>query len=535
MRVVTPEEMALLDEQMQKEFLIPEEILIERAGMAVFRAVVERVSSRGNSGLADREITAIAGGGHNGADSLVALRHLCARGFRGAAVLMESDTARQSEAVRREVARLLAMGIPILGPDDKGVRHRLTHAGVLLDGLLGTGFHGEVREPHRRMIDAINRAGEAGGHVVAVDLPSGVDGLTGAVASSAVRADMTVTFGAPKWGILVDPGTRYAGAIHVSPIGMPGSLLAGGSRFCLTPSEAMALLPRRHPAMHKGQAGHVLILGGSPGTTGASFLSARGALRMGSGLVTILWETSAAPLSSTLPEAMGRFYDGTTREKAVETVLAGIRETEALAVGPGLLPTEVNRAIVEALLSEYSGPLVADAGIFSLFAENPEGLGRMRKGPMILTPHPGELARLMGVPTAEILRDPSRWAGETARKTSSVVLLKGARTVISDLSGTLCVNLTGRPVMAGPGMGDVLSGMIASLLGQSMAPFEAACLGATLHGALGNRLDGTGSRGHLASGLADGIPGLLSDWERLPDPLASRAEDPFLLWPTEAS
>jgi NAD(P)H-hydrate epimerase len=532
LKVVIPEEMRELDFRAMSEFQISEEILMERAGISVARAGLgllgkDRPRQEGKNPLS------VSGGGHNGADSLVALRDLVSRGMNGTAILMETDPARQSEAVHRELARLRALSVPILSCEDKGARHRIMHAGLIMDGLLGTGFRGELSDRHARVIAEINRAGDAGVPVVSVDIPSGVDGLTGHVPTIAVKARMTVTFGAPKWGLLVDPGTRYAGSVWVSPIGFPRQLLAGGNRFCLTPVEAVGRLSKRFPAMHKGRAGHVLILGGSPGKTGAVLLSARGALRMGAGLVTVLWSERFLGQAAGLPEVMGTYYSPSDADSARQSLLSAISGKTAVACGPGLEEDDVSRTVLESLIREYPGPLVADAGVFSFFADKADELARLRCGPLILTPHPGELARLMGTSIESVLKDPTLAAQEASLRTSAIVLLKGARTIVADPGGSLYVNMTGTPLMAGPGMGDVLTGMLVSLIGQGQDPFEAACLAAYLHGAVGNRRSDKGpSRGFLASELADGIPELLALWEHDFHPLLSTSDDPVYLWPT---
>lgn len=535
MRIVTPEEMRELDFRAMSEYQISEEVLIERAGMSVARAGLALLG-KDSSRQEGKKLLSVSGGGHNGADSLVALRDLVSRGMSGAAILMETDPARQSEAVQRELARLRALSVPILSCEDKGARHRIMHAGLIMDGLLGTGFRGDLSNRHAQMIAEINRAGDAGIPVISVDIPSGVDGLTGHVPTVAVKARVTVTFGAPKWGLLVDPGARYAGSVWISPIGFPPQLLAGGNRLCLTPVEAVGRLSKRFPAMHKGQAGHVLILGGSPGKTGAVLLAARGALRMGAGLVTVLWSDQFQGQAAGLPEVMGSYFSTSDAALARQSLLSAVSGKTAVACGPGLELDTVSRTVLESLIREYPGPLVADAGVFSFFAGKADELARLRGGPLILTPHPGELARLMGIGIESVLKDPTRSAQEASLRTSAIVLLKGARTIVAEPGGSLYVNMTGTSLMAGPGMGDVLTGMLVSLIGQGQDLFEAACLAAYLHGAVGNRTSNKGpSRGFLASELADGIPELLASWEQDLHPHLPTSDDPVYLWPTGVS
>ena len=533
MRVMMPEEMRETDGRAVREFGISEEILMERAGMAVSEVCRKLLGKRaGRSGR--RPVLAVAGGGHNGADSLVALRDLTSLGYPGEALVIEEDVSRHSAALRREIERLRIQGVPVRFPGEGGGRHRISHAGLIVDGILGTGFRGELSESLVPSVEAINQAASQGVPVVSVDIPSGVDGRTGKVGLTAVRASATVTFGAPKWGLLVDPGTRYAGEILLSRIGFPPALVEGGMSSCLTVREAVALLPPRLPEIHKGQAGHVLIAGGSPGKAGAVMLSARGSLRMGAGLVTVLWDRRLAFYASPLPEVMGRYFDPSS--PGVDEIRRALEGIDAVGCGPGLPDDAGGQLLLETLLSNFPGPVAADAGTFSLFAGHPERVGELRAGrPLVLTPHPGELARFLGVEIRTVLENPLDMAREGARKAGGVLLLKGARTIVVDSGARSYVNVTGDRVMAGAGMGDVLTGMIATLLGQGVEPFQAACLSSFLHGAAGERLGQTASRGRLASELADVLPALLSDWET--DILQDGTKEGSLetLWPVAFS
>ncbi len=512
MRVMTPEEMRETDGRAVRDFRISEEILMERAGMAVSE-VCRKIIGKSSLRPGRRPVLAVAGGGHNGADSLVCLRDRVALGFSGEALVTEEDPGRRSAALLREIERLQGLGVSVIFPGEGSLRHRLSHAGLIVDGILGTGFRGELPESLVRLVELMNQAASSGVPVVSVDIPSGVDGRTGAVGRTAVQATATVTFGAPKWGLLVDPGTRFAGTIFLSRIGIPPALLEGGTASCLTVREAVALLPRRFPQIHKGQAGHVLIAGGSPGKAGAVLLSARGSLRMGAGLATVLWDRRLSDYASSLPEVMGRFFDPSTPSSGdIRQAFEGI---DAIGCGPGLPDDAGGQMLLETVLADFPGPVAADAGTFSILAGHPEEVAKLRKGkPLVMTPHPGELARFLGVETQRVLENPLELAREGARKAGGVVLLKGARTIVVDPAGHQYVNVTGDPVMAGAGMGDVLTGMIAALLAQKVEPFQAACLACFLHGAAGERLGQGASRGCLASELADTLPALISDLER---------------------
>ncbi|MGC8528608.1 MAG: NAD(P)H-hydrate dehydratase [Leptospirillia bacterium] len=528
MRIVTPEEMRELDGRATREFSLPEEILMERAGMAVAASCREIL---GPPEKISRKIVAVVGGGHNGGDALVALRDLAARGYPAAVVRMGSGKA-PSEAISRELDRLSRMGVGPSQVGDSSSRHRISHAALLIDGLFGTGFRGgDLSREARELIVTMNRAAGSGIPIVCVDIPSGVNGTTGAVSDVAVRGKRTVTFGAPKWGLLCDPGTRYAGHIYLSPIGFPQNLLAGGKLSCLLPHEAWDLVPVRSPSVHKGEAGHVLIAGGSPGKSGSILLAARGALRSGAGLVTVLWDRSFGEAAASQAEIMSLPVDLATLSSQ-EIIRATVR-MDAVACGPGVDEAFGGRLLVESLFSEYTGPLVGDAGVFDLFAGQPEKIASLRPGPLVLTPHPGEMGRLLGRETAHVVANPLDSVREAAERTGAVILLKGARTHVAHPDGRVSLNLTGNPVMAGAGMGDVLTGVIATFLAQGLSPFDAARLGAFLHGQAGELLGVTSTRGRLASELADLFPVLLSPGAGTVHhpPGLNQSQDPALFWP----
>ncbi len=467
---------------------LSEELLMERAGMGVARGVL-RVAPDVS------RVVAVAGKGNNGGDALVALRELHSLGVPVSAVLTspEEDCG---PSVLRECRRLKSMGIEVDLVLSSRAWHRIGHAEVLIDGILGTGFRGGLSPD---LLGVVSRINQAKKKVVAVDIPSGVDGRTANVDAEAIRAVLTVTFGLPKWGLLADPGHRYAGMIVVSDIGIPATFLRSGRGMVLTGEEASGWLPERGPFIHKGNAGHVAVWGGSAGKRGAPELSALGALRSGSGLATVIYDGNLQEILPRNPEIM------------VETTPFPFGDlldrVDVLAIGPGMDPESLEISSVKHLLDGFHGPVVADAGIFGLFRGNADGIVRSNGKPLILTPHPGELARFLDRPVQEILSRAREIAVDTARQANAVVLLKGWRTIIAGPDGEIAVNLTGAPNMATAGMGDLLTGIIASFLGQGLSPFRATVLGAYVHGQAGQLAWKNGKTcGLLAHELAERLP-----------------------------
>ncbi|MHB8422647.1 MAG: NAD(P)H-hydrate dehydratase [Leptospirales bacterium] len=488
MKVVTPEEMIQMERQTMSDLSFSEELLMERAGMSVARTVVSLFPSVS-------KVVALAGKGNNGGDALVAIRDLHSRGIAVSAVLISPENE-CGPSVLREISRLKFLGVDVDSVVSARSWHRISHADLLIDGILGTGFHGSLSPD---LLEHVGRVNQSGKKVVAVDIPSGVDGLSAGVSPEAIKATLTVTFALPKWGILADPGHRYTGKIVVSDIGIPPALLKSGSAMVLTPKEAAGWLPEREPFIHKGVAGHVAVWGGGEGKRGAAELAALGALRSGSGLATVLFLENEREIVPRNPEIM------VDLSKFPFSDLLG--KVDVLAVGPGLEAGRLPISSVKFLLDEFHGPIVADAGVFDLFKGDIGQIVRSNSKPLVLTPHPGELSRFLDRSVPEILSRAKELALETAFRTKAVVLLKGWRTIIAGPSGELAVNLTGAPNMATAGMGDLLTGIISSLMGQGLSPFRAAVLGAHLHGVAGELAWKSGkTRGLLAHELSEWLP-----------------------------
>lgn len=484
---------------------VPSLVLMENAGRGA-TDVLERSLLAGRA--AGARAVVVCGTGNNGGDGFVVARHLAVRD--GAAqVFVVGDVERLTDDARAhlEAWRGLRGDVHELGSGaDVTQLERAMHDGdVVVDALFGTGLDRAISGHPARVVKAMNAARRPR---FALDLPSGLDADSGAVLGVAVDARVTATFAHHKLGLLTPGGARLAGDVHVVDIGVPGSLVAhvGASAQLLSPEDVRGWLPPREPAVHKASAGHVAVVGGSPGRIGAPQLVARGAMRAGAGLVTVVtWPETATAIESTILEAMtARITPGALVE-SLDDVLSG---KDAVAVGPGLGLGDAARAAVEYVLASWHGPLVVDADALSMFAGGPAVFMAAKQA--ILTPHPGEAARLLGRSTTEVEADRFRAVRELVAATGAVVVLKGAHTIIASPDARAAVSPVVCPALATAGSGDVLAGIIAALACQ-LPPFDAACAGVMLHGLAGmawSRGRGGADRGLLASEIADLLPGL---------------------------
>jgi len=496
--LVTAAEMRALDRHTIETLGVPGELLMECAGRAV-AAFAEAMLGE------DGRALVVCGPGNNGGDGLVAARHLHLRGVPVGVVLVgEAGALRGDAAANLERAR--RAGVAFEGSD-----WRAGPEDVLVDALFGTGL---ARALDGAMAEAVRRANAAGDAcpVLAVDLPSGLDADRGQPLGACVAADVTLTLGLPKLGLALEPGRSHAGRVFVARIGIadaaPGVAPAAS---LLTATGAGAGLRPRPVAGHKGTFGHVLVVAGSRGKAGAAALAGEGAARIGAGLVTLACpEPVRAEVAALLAEAMtaplpagaeGELARGAERE------LGALAEARtAVVLGPGLGRGEAVRAVVRAAVPALARPLVLDADGLVAFAGCPEAL-RGRAAATVLTPHPGEAAMLLGASADALNRDRVGAARELAERTGAVAVLKGAATVVAEPGGRLRVNPTGGPALATGGTGDVLAGAIGGLLAQGLDAFEAASVGAYVHGLAGDRLaSARGAAGVLARDVACELP-----------------------------
>ncbi|AHV95286.1 bifunctional ADP-dependent NAD(P)H-hydrate dehydratase/NAD(P)H-hydrate epimerase [Paenibacillus sabinae] len=435
----------------------------------------------------------LVGKGNNGGDGLVAARHLREAGIAVSLLYAVPPESLTGEAALQQGAAA-AMGLPaaVHGggcPDFAG------YSGIL-DALLGTGAAGAPRGAYAELIAAANASGKP---IVSADIPSGLNADTGETHEPCIQASLTVCLAFLKRGLLQYPGAGAAGSVVVRSIGIPAGLAReeGLSAYWLTPAVLEGVLGvdvrrRRAPDGHKGTYGHVLVAAGSLRMSGAGLLAARASLRAGCGLATWAVPGKLLPLLvGAAPELMladaGGEADGTWNAAAAEEVLKLAKQRDVLAIGPGIGRFDDDKAWLKAIWEGSDCPLVVDADALNILAESDYGSWRQRRAPVILTPHPGEMARLAGVQTKEVQRDRIGLALSFARERGVTLVLKGAHTVIASPDGRVFVNTTGHPGMATGGAGDCLTGIIAGLLAQGLDGAQAAAFGVYLHGLAGEK------------------------------------------------
>lgn len=458
------------------ELGVPSLSLMELAASAVTEAVSERLDAAG-------PVVIVCGVGNNGGDGLAVARQLRARGVAVEAWLAAGERAPRGDAARQlELARAFAVPLRTLaGAGMAAFEAALAGAEMVVDAIVGTGLDHALEGDALEAVGAINRSGRP---VIAIDLPSGLNGSSGEVAGEAVEAAVTVTFAAPKVAHVLPPACFRCGEVAVADIGIPGWAFEPRAILALLESSDVAgWLPRRPVDAHKGHFGHLVILAGRVGRAGAAALAARAAVRCGAGLVTVATAAGAvAPVQAQVPEAMvDALPEGPEGEVSGAGVEALLAKATAVAVGPGLGVGAGPQRALEAVLGSWPGPLLLDADALTLLAGRPAAVAG-RPGPTVLTPHPGELGRVLGWETARVVADRFAAARAAATSGAATVLAKGPRTLIVEAEGPGWVNPTGGPGLASGGSGDVLTGTIGALLAQGVPGREAAAAGAWLHG-----------------------------------------------------
>lgn len=525
MKLATAEEMRLIDKEALEVYGLPELVLMENAGHRVAEAAAEMLQ-----GAEDKSLVVLAGCGNNGGDALAAARHLLNMGARVKVFLTGNlDKLKPSAKTMYEILQNMEAEIHGLegGRDWDRLHLALKFAVGAVDGLLGTGFHGELRKEALRVIEEVNAARLP---VLAIDVPSGVEADTGLVSTVAVQAQVTVALGLPKPGHFFSPGADCTGRLLVDDIGLPRKLLDKDSlqMQLLDDKLALGLLPPRPRSAHKGSCGKVLVVAGSKGMTGAASLAARSALRIGAGLVTLAVPESVQPvLASQLAEIMVQplperskaaaaaeglpeQYDDIGPEgtlggdAALARLLEMSRQADAVLLGPGLGRARETQELVRRFVQEAECPLILDADAIYAFGGNPDALSQCHQMP-VLTPHMGEMARLLGVTVEELRESLLPMVSEAAREYQAVFVVKSECTVIAYPDGDLFFTTKGNAGMATAGSGDVLAGTVAGLAKQTETGL-APLLGVYLHGLAGDLAYVRWCEGLIAGDIVDMLP-----------------------------
>ena len=511
--VFTAAEMRALDARAIASLGLPGPRLMEAAGTGAARLIARRFAP-----IRGRHVVILCGKGNNGGDGFVVARRLRAAGARVRVFLLARRADVRGDAalaLRRWTGRVEEV------TDAAGlgaVERAIAEADLVADALLGTGLEGPARGLVGECIARLGRATAAGAPpVAALDLPSGLSSDHGALPGPAVRATVTATFAGWKRALLLHPAAALAGEVTVIPIGIAPEEVARGIRTALIEeADARRHFPRRTLDAHKGTFGHLLVVGGSRGKTGAVALACRAALRSGAGLATAATAASQQPIVAALgmehmTEALPEVPGGCIARGASERVLALAASMDAVALGPGLSLTEDSQALARDLVATVPRPMVVDADALSALAGHLECL-KGAAGPRLLTPHPGEMARMLGVTIPEVQADRIEGARAFAVTHGVWLALKGAGTIVAGPDGRVAINATGNPGMAKGGSGDVLTGMAGAFLARGLAPGDALEAAVYLHGLAGDLACAHhGEEGMLAGDIVEAIPRTLSE------------------------
>ncbi len=511
MRLVTAEGMRQMDRKAVEEYGIPGMVLMENAARGTVQAM-----RRHFPGLFRQRVGILAGRGNNGGDAFAIARYLLNNKVDCRVYLLGSAQALTGEAAANlEILKRLSIPVREIHSEEdlQPEKAKIASCHLIVDGMLGTGLRGPVQGLFREVIAWINSLKKP---VVAIDIPSGLHADSGQVMGIGLQASLTVTFGLAKRGLLVQPGRKYCGKLVIVDISLPSRLTEGPEiqDYLIEGAQFRSLLAARDPEAYKGIFGHLLVLAGAPGKTGAAAMVCEAALRVGAGLVTLGIPKSLHPIfASKLTEAMTELLPETDEHTMGPSALEKIRQAlagkTALALGPGIsLHPETQKAVSQ-IVAMTDLPTVVDADGLTALANHLEILPQ-KDGKIILTPHPGEMARLMATAVSEIQRNRIEVARKFAKDHKVILVLKGASTIVASPQGEIFINSTGNPAMASGGMGDALTGMIGGFLTQGFPPLEAAQLGVYLHGLAGDfSAFQKGERGVIATDVIAATPRVL--------------------------
>lgn len=508
MYLVTASEMQQMDRETIESFGIPGRVLMENAGLGATRVLLDQFDN-----IINKNVGVIAGRGNNGGDGFVIARYLAQKGYDVTVYLLAESAGVKGDAAAN--LKLLApLNVPVVEmPDEQSfLAHKtgMLHQEIWIDALLGTGLKSDVKGYFKKIIEFINALGKP---VFSVDIPSGLNSDTGQVCGACIRAQATATFAFAKTGHILFPGAEYTGYLEIIDIGIPNYIAKNirPKQHLLTQEKIRTTFRPRIPDAHKGTTGHVLVVSGSVGKTGAAAMTAMSAMRSGAGLVTLaIPESLNTVLETQVLEAMTcplpETENGIVGESSFNKIMDLLSGKKCLVIGPGLGEAAETKKLVHRIIKESPVTIVIDADGLNNIAGSTEIL-KKAKAPLILTPHPGEMARLMDSTAGSVQKDRITWAREFAEKFNVHVVLKGARTIIAHPDGNIFINPTGNPGMASGGMGDVLTGIIAGLVAQGYSPESATHAGVYLHGAAADTLaKKIGPFGYLATEVMNAIP-----------------------------
>lgn len=482
-KLVTGEQMRAIDQAAARDYKIPSLVLMENAGRQVAEVVRQLVSP-------SSRVVILAGKGGNGGDAMVAARYLHNWGYRVKLFYLSPESELTGDAaVNAAICGALEIERSVL--DERQLpklKVAVAVSDLVIDGMFGTGVHGRLSGLAQQVVELVNESSKP---VLSIDIPSGLPAKSGRPEGACIRANYTVTLQAPKLGMVQYPGLDYVGELKVRDIGLPPKLFESIPYHLTEAKDVAKTLPLRTPDSHKGTYGRMFLLAGSDGMAGAALLAAEAALRSGIGLLTcgiaaslnsIFKVRLAEAMTLPLPEEP----KGVVGYRSRDAIREFLRKCDAWAVGPGLTTQGEVPHLVTDLLAEFTLPVVVDADALNGLAKT-GGLEKLAApDKVVITPHPGELARLLNTDIAAVQADRVEMAQATALTYGCVVVLKGARTVVAGPNSTVYINPTGNPGMATGGSGDVLTGIIASLMAQGMSPLDAAVAGVYLHGYAGD-------------------------------------------------
>ncbi len=509
MRIVSIEEMRKIDRLAIKGLGIPGVVLMENAGQSVVSAMEDFFEM--DSVI---RITIVCGKGNNGGDGFVVARYLLNQDISVDVFIVSDSLSSVSQDAKKNLDILMGLGEkPLLIKDTRGLNNlksSLNDADLVVDALFGTGFNGKIKGIASRVVKEIN---ESELNIVAVDTPSGIDSNTGAVSGEAVRADLTVTMGLPKTGQLLYPARHYVGELYVADIGFPEQVIEEiqPAGTFVDREVLQRFIPWRSPNLHKGAFGRILIIAGSTGMTGAAVMSGTSALRAGAGLVYLA-----------IPEHLNCIVEGKCTEvitipvqqtdtgsislKAYEQIMDEVKKVDVVAIGPGMSHDPETQKLVRKIVKTVDTPLLVDAdGINALAGHT--GILKKRKKPTIITPHPGEMARLTGKKIGVIESERIAVSQKYAAEWGVVLVLKGVPTIVAERDGSFWLNPHVNSGLATAGSGDVLTGLIIGFLAQKTTPVAAAVSGVYIHSLAGELLrDTKGEHALIAGDLVEAIP-----------------------------